>query len=218
MLYQRILSALISKEGEDNENDDIESNGYGSTFEDETSLKSNGFMEFSGVCPFYGYGKNTAQLMVGAHISNTLVALGHGPKQFILCMGRVLSETLFFPNAVQKVDDEIDRLISDLENKYHEQVSSKTSVLDKILKTTTEAQGLQEKESKQDSVDKHTVLAYQKYMSCYGPKAPGGKSAGTKLANKQSLATVIQTLEKCHEFEMTGKSSITDNESGQPCP
>nr|GFA55102.1 hypothetical protein [Tanacetum cinerariifolium] len=61
MLYQRILSALISKEGKDNENDDTESNGYGSTFEDETSLKSNGFMEFSGVGPFYGYGKNTAR-------------------------------------------------------------------------------------------------------------------------------------------------------------
>nr|GFA34249.1 hypothetical protein [Tanacetum cinerariifolium] len=55
-------------------------------------------------------------------------------------------------------------------------------------------------------------------MSCYGPNAPRGKSAITKLAKKQALATVKQTLERCHEFETTRKSSFTDNESGQHCP
>nr|GEX34296.1 hypothetical protein [Tanacetum cinerariifolium] len=166
LLCQRILSALISEKGKDNENDDTESNGYGSTFEDKTSLKSNGFMEFRGVGPFYGYGKNSGrgfhiepvcsvsdyqtmsmdnkllmeiqsirlcpELMVGAIFSNTLVGSGHGLKQLIF---------------LQKVDDEIDGLISDLENKYHEQVSSKTSVLNTLLKTATEAKTLQEKKS-----------------------------------------------------------------------
>nr|GEX21772.1 ribonuclease H-like domain, reverse transcriptase, RNA-dependent DNA polymerase [Tanacetum cinerariifolium] len=169
LLCLRILLALISEEGEDNENDDIESNGYGSTFEDETSLKSNGFMEFSGVGPFYGYGKNSTrgfynepvcsvsdyqtmsmdnkllmeiqsirlcpELMVGALFSNTLVGSGHGSKHVIFCMH----------NEVRKVDDEIDGRINDHENKYHEQVSSKTSVFDKLLKTATEAKALQEK-------------------------------------------------------------------------
>nr|GEW05294.1 hypothetical protein [Tanacetum cinerariifolium] len=125
------------------------------------------------------------ELMVGALFYNTLVGSGHGSKQ---------------PNALQKVDDDIDGLIR----------FRKTSVLDKLLKTTIEAKELQEKESKQDSVDKHT--------SCYGPNAPRGKSASTKLAKKQALATVKQTLERCHEFETTGKSSFTDNESGQRCP
>nr|GFB12173.1 hypothetical protein [Tanacetum cinerariifolium] len=59
-------------------------------------------------------------------------------------------------------------------------VSRKTSVLDKLVKATTEAKALQEMESKQDSVDKHTVLDYLKYMSCYGPNAPGGTSAGNE--------------------------------------
>nr|GEW85025.1 hypothetical protein [Tanacetum cinerariifolium] len=54
--------------------------------------------------------------------------------------------------------------------------------------------------------------------SCYGPKAPEGKSAGTKLEKKQALATVKQTLEQCNEYETTSKSSFTDNESGQRCP
>nr|GEX21771.1 hypothetical protein [Tanacetum cinerariifolium] len=155
----RILSALISEKGKHNENDDTESNGYGSTFEDETSLKSNGFMEFRGVGPFYSYGKNSAR---GFHNEPVL----------------------------QKVDDEIDGLISDLENKYHEQVSSKTSVLDKLLKTATEAKTLQEKESKQDSVDKHTILAYQKYMSCYGPKAPG-EAISNGAKGKRSISSIL---------------------------
>ncbi|GJR56313.1 hypothetical protein Tco_1406834 [Tanacetum coccineum] len=122
------------------------------------------------------------------------------------------------PNAVQKLDDDIDGLISDLGNKYHEKVSRKTSVLDKLLKTTTEAKALQEKESKLDSVDEQTVLAYQKYMSCYGPNAPGGRSAGTKLAKKEALANVKQTLERCQEFETTGKScnSFMDNVEDEP--
>ncbi|GJX45077.1 hypothetical protein Tco_0261753 [Tanacetum coccineum] len=119
---------------------------------------------------------------------------------------------------IQKKPNDIDGLISDLGNKYYKQVSRKTSVLDKLLKTTTEAKALQEKESKLDSVDEQTVLAYQKYMSCYGPNAPGGRSAGTKLAKKEALANVKQTLERCQEFETTGKScnSFMDNVEDEP--
>nr|GEV55068.1 hypothetical protein [Tanacetum cinerariifolium] len=40
---------LIPEEGKDNVNNDTESKGYGSTFKDETDIKSNGFIEFSGV-------------------------------------------------------------------------------------------------------------------------------------------------------------------------
>nr|GEY54307.1 hypothetical protein [Tanacetum cinerariifolium] len=159
LLCQRILSALILEKGEDNENDDTESNGYGSTFEDETSLKSNGFMEFRGVGPFYGYGKNSAR---GFHnepvcsisdyqtmsMDNKLLmeiqSIRLCPE---LMVGAIFSNTLVGSVMVQKVDDKIDGLISDLENKYHEQVSSKTSVLDKLLKTATEAKTLQEKKS-----------------------------------------------------------------------
>nr|GEY17777.1 hypothetical protein [Tanacetum cinerariifolium] len=49
LLCQRLLFALIPEEGEDNENNETESNGYESTFKDEKHIKSNGFMEFSRV-------------------------------------------------------------------------------------------------------------------------------------------------------------------------
>ncbi|GJT99091.1 zinc finger, CCHC-type containing protein [Tanacetum coccineum] len=177
-LCQRLLSALMTEEGDDNENDDTESNGYASAFEDETD----------GVSDYHTMSMDNRLLL-------ELQSIGLCPE--------------LMP-AVQKLDDDIDGLISDLGNKYHEQVSRKTSVLDKLLKTTTEAKALQEKESKQDSVDEHTVLAYQKYMSCYGPNAPRGRSAGTKLAKKEALANVKQTLERCQEFETSFKDNVED--------
>ncbi|PWA69821.1 hypothetical protein CTI12_AA281010 [Artemisia annua] len=211
-LCQRLLVAFIPEDGDDNENDDTESNGYGSTSEDETDIKSNGFMEFSGLDPFNGYGKKSPRrshnelvcsvsdyhtMSMDSRILLELQGIGLSPK--------------VMPTVVQNKHDDIDALINDLGKKHHEQVSRKTSVLDKLLKTTTEAKALQEKESEQDSVDKHTVLAYEKYMSCYGPNAPGGKSAGSKLAKQAALANVKQTLERCQEFETTGKSGFTES-------
>nr|GEY54308.1 hypothetical protein [Tanacetum cinerariifolium] len=197
LLCLRILSALILEEGEDNENDDIESNDYQTMSMDNKLLIE---IQSIRLCPelmeitcscFHGF--------VDKDLINLVIP---DVRRYIIVL------------TVRKADDEIDKRINDLENKYHEQVSSKASMLDKLLKTATEAKALQEKESKQDSIDKHTVLAYQKYMSCYGPKVLGCKSVGTKLAKKQALATIKQILEHCHEFEMTSKISFTDNESG----
>ncbi|GKC10795.1 hypothetical protein Tco_1007577, partial [Tanacetum coccineum] len=85
-LCQRLLSALITEEGDDNENDDTESNGYASAFEDETD----------GVSDYHTMSMDNRLLL-------ELQSIG-------LC-----------PELV---------------------VSRKTSVLDKLLKTTTEAKAL----------------------------------------------------------------------------
>ncbi|GKC99837.1 hypothetical protein Tco_1170112 [Tanacetum coccineum] len=169
-LSQTLLSALIPEEGDDNENDGTESNGYGSAFEDETYIKSNGFMEFSGVGNFYGYGKKPAR---GFHNEPVCSVLDY--------------HTMSMDN----------RLLLELQS---------IGLCPKLMVGALFSNTLVG-ESKQDSVDKHTVLAYQKYMSCYGPNAPGGKSAGTKLAKKEGLANVKRTLERCQEFETTSKSS-----------
>ncbi|GJY52292.1 hypothetical protein Tco_0443139, partial [Tanacetum coccineum] len=176
-LCQRLLSALMTEEGDDNENDDTESNGYASAFEDETD----------GVSDYHTMSMDNRLLL-------ELQSIGLCPE--------------LMP-AVQKLDDDIDGLISDLGNKYHEQVSRKTSVLDKLLKTTTEAKALQEKESKQDSVDRANGIGLPEIH---------GRSAGTKLAKKEALANVKETLERCQEFETTGKSSnsFKDNVEDEP--
>ncbi|GKD56263.1 hypothetical protein Tco_1289650 [Tanacetum coccineum] len=155
-LSQTLLSALIPEEGDDNENDGTESNGYGSAFEDETYIKSNGFMEFSGVGNFYGYGKKPA----------------HG----------------FHNEPVCSVSD------------YH------TMSMDNRLLLELES-GLCPK-----------LMVGALFSNTLVGLGHGSKrkwSAGTKLAKKEALANVKQTLERCQEFETTG-NSFKDNVEDEP--
>lgn len=44
------------------------------------------------------------------------------------------------------------------------------------------------------------------FQSCGGPNAHGMKSASGKMAKQAALAFVKRTLERCREFDVTGKS------------
>ncbi|KAL8102617.1 hypothetical protein AgCh_027220 [Apium graveolens] len=110
------------------------------------------------------------------------------------------------PDVGQTGDDKISRDISELEDKYHDQVCRKKDLLDKLLKSSMESRELQEKEFERNALEKLVGMAYEKYMSCWGPNAPGGKSASSKMAKQASLAFVKRTLDRCREFEVTGKS------------
>ncbi|KVI12220.1 hypothetical protein Ccrd_009354 [Cynara cardunculus var. scolymus] len=107
-------------------------------------------------------------------------------------------------------NEDIGGELSRLEEKHHEQVSRKKSLLDNLLKSTNEARERQEKEFEQLCLDKLTSMAFQKYMSCWGPHAPGGKSVGGKMAKQAALAFMQQTLDRCHEFGTTGKSCFAE--------
>lgn len=48
------------------------------------------------------------------------------------------------------------------------------------------------------------------WQSCWGPNAPGGKSASSKIAKQAALAFVKRTLERCQQFELTGKSCFSE--------
>ncbi|KAL1805221.1 hypothetical protein ACET3Z_028289 [Daucus carota] len=110
------------------------------------------------------------------------------------------------PDLAQTGDDEISRDIKKLEDKYQEQVCRRKDFLDKLLKSSIESRELQEKELERSALEKLVGMAYQKYMSCWGPNAPGGKSASGKMAKQAALAFVKRTLARCVEFEVTGKS------------
>nr|XP_043620428.1 uncharacterized protein LOC122592297 isoform X2 [Erigeron canadensis] len=98
--------------------------------------------------------------------------------------------------------------IRQLEEKHHEQVSRKKHLLENLLESTTKARELQEKEFEQQCIDKLTAMSYQKYMSCWGPHAP--KNVGSKIAKQTALGFVKRTLDRCHEFEETGKSCFAE--------
>ncbi|KAJ9551270.1 hypothetical protein OSB04_015315 [Centaurea solstitialis] len=114
------------------------------------------------------------------------------------------------PDLVHPGDEDVGKDISRLEEKHNQQVSRKKSLLNKLLKSTEKAKELHEKEFEQLSLDKLTGMAYQKYMSCWGPNAPGGKGASGKMAKQAALNCVKRTLDRCHEFEATGKSCFAD--------
>lgn len=48
------------------------------------------------------------------------------------------------------------------------------------------------------------------WQSCWGPNAPGGKSASSKMAKQAALSFVKRTLERCREYEVTGKSCFSE--------
>ncbi|XP_071696844.1 uncharacterized protein [Rutidosis leptorrhynchoides] len=107
-------------------------------------------------------------------------------------------------NGIEDISGEICRL----EEKHREQVSREQILLENLLDSSNEARELQEKEFEQQCLDKLIAMAYQKYMSCWGPHAP--KSVGSKMAKQAALAFVRRTLDQCHEFEETGKSCFTE--------
>jgi hypothetical protein len=108
-------------------------------------------------------------------------------------------------------DEEISGDINKLEDEYRQQVCKKKSLLDKLLKSTSKIREQQEKEFERNALDKLAEMAYQKYMSCWGPNATGVKGASGKIAKQAALAFVKRTLERCQEFEETGKSCFNDH-------
>ncbi|KAK0571137.1 hypothetical protein LWI29_011630 [Acer saccharum] len=110
----------------------------------------------------------------------------------------------------QKDDEGISEEIKKIEERYHEQVTKKQGLLDKLLKSASETKELQEREFEQRALDKLVAMAYEKYMTCRGPNAAGGKSSSNKMAKQAALAFVKRTLDRCHKFEDTGKSCFSE--------
>ncbi|KAG8487560.1 hypothetical protein CXB51_018505 [Gossypium anomalum] len=115
---------------------------------------------------------------------------------------------LLHSDIAQMGDVEILEDISKLEEKHKEQVSKKKGVLDKLLKVASETRTIQEKEFEQCALDKLVTMAYEKYMTCWGPNAT--KSSGNKMIKQASLAFVKRTLDRCHKFEDTSRSCFDE--------
>ncbi|KAJ8566131.1 hypothetical protein K7X08_037246 [Anisodus acutangulus] len=107
-------------------------------------------------------------------------------------------------------NEEISAEISKLHEKHEEMVSKKKMMLGKLLNSSTEMREFQEKEFEQRALDKLVAMAYEKYMSCWGPNAHGMKSVSGKMAKQASLAFVKRTLHRCQEFEETRKSCFSE--------
>lgn len=114
------------------------------------------------------------------------------------------------PDMLQKDDEGICGDIARLEENYQGQVSKKKGLMDRLMKSASMTKELQKKEFEQNALDKLLVMAYEKYMACRGPGSSSGKSSSNKMA-KQALAFVKRTLDRCHQFEDTGKSCFSES-------
>ncbi|XP_076945259.1 uncharacterized protein LOC143616267 [Bidens hawaiensis] len=228
-LCQSLLAALISEE----DNDELNYNVNGSAFEPETDLIAGSFSSSYRIDSTSRSCNEVARSQSGNHIMSMVdSAIATG---FDHCYNGLLSDSELItssqyqysntsiderllmeihslelyparvPDLVHSGDDDIINDINRLEKKHHQQVSRKKKLLDKLLKSTEEAREQQEKEFEQLSLENLTEMAYQKYMSCWG------KSASSKMAKQAALDFVKRTLNRCHEFQTTGKSCFSES-------
>ncbi|KAL0337256.1 UNVERIFIED_CONTAM: hypothetical protein Scaly_2000700 [Sesamum calycinum] len=78
----------------------------------------------------------------------------------------------------------------------------KKGLVGKLLSSASEAKALQEKEFEGLALDKLVLMTYENYTRC----SHGTKTASGKMAKQAALALVRRALERCREFEATGKS------------
>ncbi|KAE9609903.1 hypothetical protein Lalb_Chr07g0180961 [Lupinus albus] len=110
------------------------------------------------------------------------------------------------PEMLQADDEGILEDIARLEEQYRGQISKKKGLLDGLLKSASVAKEIQEKDFEQRALEKLVVMAYEKYMACWGPSPSGGKNSINKIAKQAASRFVKRTLDHCHQFEGTGKS------------
>ncbi|KAL4571828.1 hypothetical protein LXL04_018593 [Taraxacum kok-saghyz] len=207
-LCQRLLAALITEEGNNDDIDDNYNNVYGFESDMESnhqshrinnhimSVQDSGFdHSYNGMGMTPGSEYEYGNLSVHERVLIEIQSIGLYPE--------LVPD---MPNGNDGISAEISRL----EGKHHEQVSKKKSQLDNLMESTNEARELQEKEFEQHCLDKLTTMAYQKYMSCWGPHGPGAKGVGGKMAKQAALSFMRRTLDRCHEFETSHKSCFSD--------
>ncbi|XP_057428757.1 uncharacterized protein LOC130722134 isoform X2 [Lotus japonicus] len=114
-------------------------------------------------------------------------------------------------SGTSRTDDEgICQDITRLEEDYQKQMCKRKGMLDGLVKSASVAKELQEKDFEQRALDKLLEMAYEKNKGCRRPSSSSAKSASNRLAKQAALEFVKRTLERCKQFEDTGKSCFNE--------
>ncbi|WJX28387.1 hypothetical protein P8452_17114 [Trifolium repens] len=111
---------------------------------------------------------------------------------------------------ISQTDDGVSDEITRLEEHYQRQISKKKGLLEGLLESASVTKECQEKDFEQRALDKLVVMAYEKYMACWGRNPSGGRNTSSKVAKQAALGFVKRTLERYHQFEDTGKSCFNE--------
>ncbi|VVB11109.1 unnamed protein product [Arabis nemorensis] len=230
-LYQRLLSALISEDSM-SVNEDLQFDGFGADAESEFSVL-NQMVEFNGyrsdrleldeleddmsVIPLKGV-NNSAHHVNGRfsdHLSSDFSdvqyeTLGIDEKIYLeaqsigICLEPMPSNSNVEDEGI--VDD-----IKTLEEAICEVGSKKKEMLNRLLKPALEMKELQEKEFDRLGYEKLIEMAYEKSKASRRHHSASGKSSANKISKQAAFAFVKRTLERCRQFEETGKSCFSES-------
>jgi hypothetical protein len=90
-------------------------------------------------------------------------------------------------------------------------VSKKKDMLNRLLKPALEMKERQEKEFERLGYEKLIEMAYEKSKASRRHHSASGKSSATKISKQAAFAFVKRTLERCRQFEETGKSCFSES-------
>ncbi|ESW10694.1 hypothetical protein PHAVU_009G230000 [Phaseolus vulgaris] len=236
-LCQRLISALISEECS-SESEDIKFDACDAEFEadgelDLSSLAHNSRSNSYLACysTYNGYritrtsahdetesdkvdiqstGLNSSQNMPTLTCSELQYATLGMNEKLLLELQSIGISPESVPEMLQANDEGICEDITRLEEQYQGQMFKRNCLLDGLLKSASVTKEVQEKDFEQNALDKLLMMAYEKYMACWGPSSSGGKNASNKMAKQAALGFVKRTLDRCQQFEDTGKSCFSE--------
>ncbi|KAH0917032.1 hypothetical protein HID58_024692 [Brassica napus] len=115
--------------------------------------------------------------------------------------------------SISNVEDEgiVDE-IKKLKEAICKEGSKKKEMVDRLLKPALEMRETQEKELDQLGYDKLIEMAYEKSKASRRHHTVAGKNSANKISKQAASAFVKRTLERCRQFEETGKSCFSEPE------
>ncbi|KAL6853349.1 hypothetical protein ACP4OV_019378 [Aristida adscensionis] len=112
------------------------------------------------------------------------------------------------PELDEGEDEDISKLITELQKRLFEQVNQKRCQLNKLEKAIRDTKTMEERSLEQHAMNKLVEMAYKKLM---GGRGSSNQKGGLSKAAKQiALAFAKRTLARCQKFEETGKSCFRE--------
>ncbi|KAG2298386.1 hypothetical protein Bca52824_034858 [Brassica carinata] len=234
-LYHRLLSALISEDSM-SINEDLHVDGFGAMrdLDDDSEfsvLNENGFrnnerLEHDDYEPaddgsailFNGF-SNSAYHCNGKFLDHSPIDFSDIPydklgiDEKIYLEAQSIGISLEPMPSISNVEDEgiVDE-IKKLEEAIRKEGSKKKEMVDRLLKHATEMKEIQERELDQLGYDKLIEMAYEKSKASRRHHTVVGKNSANKISKQAASAFVKRTLERCRQFEETGKSCFSEPE------
>ncbi|CAH8353365.1 unnamed protein product [Eruca vesicaria subsp. sativa] len=213
-LYHRLLSALISEDS----NEDLQVDGFGAMHDlddhSEFSVMNNGFRNNERLehdeAPYHYNGKFSDHSPIDfSDIPYDKLGIDEKIYLEVQSIGISLEP---MPSISNVEDEGIVDEIKKLEEAICKEGSQKKEMADRLLKPVIEMRETQEKELDQLGYDKLIEMAYEKSKASRRHHTVGGKNSTNKISRQAASAFVKRTLERCNQFEETGKSCFSDPE------